>query len=163
MSNLDPKWFLKSALFLMLLCDVLLTSVRAEPPAKGGPSRQGSAVAVALAHVEAWSNHDYEKARKLLADDVKVTVATTQPVMSDVNTTGIDDYLRGLKEFAKTVEPGSARVISSVGDERNALIVVTVKAALGPGPKVTLTAARLYSLDENEKIVSERVIFFTAQ
>ena len=117
---------------------------------------------MALAHVEAWSNHDYEKARKLLADDVKVVVATTQPVMKDVNTTGIDDYMRGLKEFAQTVEPGSARVISSVGDERNALVVVTVKAALGPGPKVSLTAARLYLLDENQRIASERVIFFTA-
>src|SRR5260370_33486286 len=79
-----------------------------------------------------------------LTDEVKVMTTTTQPIMKeDVNTTGIEEYMRGLKEFAQTVEPGSARVISSIGDEHNALLIVSAKAAFGPGSKVTLTAARL--------------------
>lgn len=43
-------------------------------------------------------------------------------------------------------------MIASVGDERNALLMLTVKAALGlGGGMVTLPAARLYLLDENNK------------
>jgi SnoaL-like domain len=128
------------------------------------PSQDDSpAVAIARAHVEAWSNHDWDKARRALAEDVKVIATTTQPIMKeDTNTTGADAYMRGLKEFAEGVDPGSARVISSVGDDRNALLVVSVKAALGPGPKMTVTAARLYLLDEKDKIKSERFIFYAA-
>jgi hypothetical protein len=44
--------------------------------------------------------------------------------------------------------PGSARMIASIGDERNALLMLTVEADLGAG-KATLPAARLYLLDEN--------------
>jgi len=166
MSTIKPRWFFGpgTALLLALTCNFLVPPVRAESRPKGTPLRQDSpAVGVARAHVEAWSNHAYESARELMADDVKVITTTTQPIMKqDVNTTGLDDYMRGLKEFAQTVEPGSARVISSIGDDRNALIVVTVKAALGPGAKATLTAARLYLLDEKGKIKSERVIFFAS-
>ena len=128
----------------------------------GGPAGKDSpAVAVARAHVEAWSHHDYDKARKSLAADVHVTVTTTQPVMAPTDTTGIDVYMDGLKKSANGVEPGSARVIASIGDERNALLMVTVKAAFGPnGAKVTIPAARLYLLDENKKIKVEQVIFF---
>jgi hypothetical protein len=44
------------------------------------PIRQAStAVAVAWAHVEAWSSHDFDKARKSLVADVRVTATTTQP------------------------------------------------------------------------------------
>jgi len=38
---------------------------------------EAHAVTIARAHVEAWSNHDYDEARKSLAADVKVTVTTT--------------------------------------------------------------------------------------
>jgi len=128
----------------------------------GGPTGKDSpAVAVARAHVEAWSHHDYDKARKSLAADVHVTVTTTQPVMAPTDTTGVDFYMDGLKKFANAVEPGSARVIASIGDEHNALLMVTVKAAFGPnGAKVTIPAARLYLLDENKKIKAEQVVFF---
>jgi len=128
----------------------------------GAPtSKDSPAVAVARAHVEAWSHHDYEKARKSLAADVHVTVTTTQPVMAPTDTTGVDFYMDGLKKFANAVEPGSARVIASIGDEHNALLMVTVKAAFGPnGAKVTIPAARLYLLDENKKIKVEQVVFF---
>lgn len=41
--------------------------------------------------------------------------------MEATNLTGIDDYMRGLIEFAEPIVPGSARVVASVGDERNPL------------------------------------------
>jgi SnoaL-like domain len=126
------------------------------------PVRQDSpAVAVARAHAEAWSKHDWAKAREGLAADVHVTVTTTQPTMPATDLTGIEDYMRGLIEFAGAVVPGSARVLSSIGDERNALLMLTVEADFGGG-KVTLPAARLYLLDEDDKINVEQVIFYAA-
>ena len=62
-------------------------------------------------------------------------------------------------QFAQGVVPGSARVIASVGDDRNALLLLTVQADLGGG-KVTLPAARLYLLDEHGKIANEQVVFY---
>ena len=122
---------------------------------------ESPAVAIARAHVEAWSNHDFDAARDSLAADVRVTSTTTQPIMKDVSTAGIDDYMTGLTQFARGVAPGSARVIASVGDERNALLMLTVEADLGAG-KATLPAARLYLLDDDGKIRSEQVIFYAA-
>ena len=119
------------------------------------------AVAVARAHVEAWSNHDFDAARDSLAADVTVTSTTTQPIMKAVNLAGIDDYMIGLTQFAQGVVPGSAHIIASVGDERNALLMLTVEADLGAG-KATLPGARLYLLDENNKIKAEQVIFYAA-
>ena len=129
------------------------------------PLREASpAVAVARAHVEAWSHHDWDKARVILAPDVHVIALTTQPVMAPTDLTGADNYMEGLKKFAGAVVPGSARVTASIGDDRNALLMLTVKAALGPGGAiVTLPAARLYLLDENRKIKVEQVIFFVTQ
>ena len=120
---------------------------------------ESPAVAIARAHVEAWSNHDFDAARRGLAPDVQVTSTTTQPIMKDVRTTGIDDYMSGLIAFAQGVVPGSARVIASTGDERNALLMVTVEADLGGG-KMELPGARLYLLDDDGKIQNEQVIFY---
>jgi hypothetical protein len=69
--------------------------------------------------------------------------------------------MSGLIQFAQDVLPGSADVIASIGDNRNALLMVTVKADLGAGT-VTLPAARLYLLDDNNQIEAEQVIFFAA-
>ena len=127
-------------------------------------TQESAAVSIARAHVEAWSNHDFEKARKSLAEGVKVLVTTTQPIMKDTDTTGADAYMTGLKMFAQGVEPGSAKVIAATGDNHNALLLVTVRASFAPGaPKVTLPAARLYLIDDNKKITSEKVIFYTAE
>jgi hypothetical protein len=68
----------------------------------------------------------------------------------------------GLTQFAQGVVPGSLRVLASTGDERNALLMLTVQADFGAG-KVTLPGARLYLLDENDKIKTEHVIFYAAQ
>jgi hypothetical protein len=129
-------------------------SVQEKPVLQDSP-----AVAVARAHAEAWSNHDWDRAREGLATDVRVTATTTQPIIPAADLTGIDDYMQGLIEFAQAVVPGSARVIASVGDERNALLMLTVEADFGAG-KVTLPAARLYLLDENAKIKVEQVVFY---
>ena len=123
--------------------------------------QESSAVALARAHAEAWSNHDWDTARKMLAPDVHVTATSTQPIMNPTDLTGIDDYMDGLIKFAEPIEHGSAHVIASVGDERNSLILLTVRAAFGPdGQKVTLPAARLALFDENQKLQQEQVIFF---
>ena|SRR5436190_370565 len=125
--------------------------------------KESPAVALALRHVEAWSNQDWETARRSLATDVTVTATTTQPFMKATDLSGIDDYMVGLKEFGQAVVPGSLVVNASLGDDRNALLMVTVQAALGPGgAKVTLPGARLYLLDEDSKIKAEQVIFFAA-
>jgi hypothetical protein len=124
------------------------------------PVVDSPAVAIARAHTEAWSNHDWAKARAVLAADVHVTVTTTQAAMPVTDLTGVDDYMKGLIEFAQAVVPGSARVIASVGDELNALLMLTVEADFGGGP-VTLTAARLYLFDEDDKIKAEQVVFYT--
>lgn len=122
------------------------------------------AVALAIAHAEAWSNHDWDKARAMLAHDVHVVATSTQPMMNPVDLAGIDAYMDGLIKFAGAVEPGSARVIASIGDDRNSLIVLTVTASFVPGgPKIALSAARLALWDENEKLKRERVVFVGLQ
>jgi hypothetical protein len=123
---------------------------------------ESPAVAIARAHVEAWSNHDFDAARSSLAADVKVTATTTLPIMPATDLSGADDYMVGLIQFAQAVVPGSLRVIASVGDERNALLMLSVEADLPVG-RMTLPAARLYLLDEAGKIKSEQVIFYAAQ
>ena len=120
------------------------------------------AVDVARAHVEAWSNQKYDQARKYLAKNVHVTVTTTQPMFPKTDTTGIDEYMDGLIKFGQVVLPGSAQISESVGDERSALLVVTVKSRAGPGgATVPLTAGRLYLLNDEGKIQTEQVIFTT--
>jgi hypothetical protein len=94
---------------------------------------ESPAVALAQAHVEARSNHDFDAARRSPAPGVQVTSTTTQPIMKDIRTTGIDDYMRGLIAFAQGVVPGSARVLASTTDGRNALLLVTVEGDLGGG------------------------------
>jgi hypothetical protein len=123
---------------------------------------ESPAVAIARAHAEAWSNHDFDAARSSLAADVKVTATTTMPIMPATDLSGADDYMVGLTQFAQAVVPGSLRVIASVGDERNALLMLTVEADLPVG-RMTLPAARLYLLDEAGKIKVEQVVFYAAQ
>jgi hypothetical protein len=65
---------------------------------------ESPAVAIARAHAEAWSNHDWDKARKMLAPNVHVTTMTTQPAMPATDVTGVDEYMDGLMKFAQPVE-----------------------------------------------------------
>ena len=113
------------------------------------------AVAIARAHIEAWSHQDWEKTRELLAPNVYALVTGTQRDTAEF--TGADNYMGRKKKGAQLVEPGSAQVISAIGDEKNALILATMRIALGPGGSmVTMARACLYLLDENKKIIEER-------
>src|SRR5215471_14839285 len=94
--------------------------------------QESPAVAIARAHVEAWSNHDFDTARSLPAD--------AQPIV-----------------------PGSVRILASTGDDHNALLTLTMTMAGGPfGTGATAPCARLYVVDDNNKIKTEQVIFYVA-
>ena len=123
---------------------------------------EAPAVAIARAHVQAWSNHDFDTARSALAPDVHVTATTTQPMPPRTDLIGADDYMVGLTQLAQAVVPGSLRILSSTGDDRNALLMLTVEVDFGAG-KVTSPGARLYLLDDDNKIKTEHVIFYAAQ
>ena len=116
------------------------------------------AVTLALAHIDTWSRHDWDKTKELLARDVHAWVTNTQPNFArTVEFTVVDEYMARKMKGAQLVEPGSVQVISTFGDESNALILVTFRIGLGPGgTMVTMARACLYSLDENKKIKEER-------
>ena len=122
-----------------------------------------AAVTIARAHVDAWGSHDYESARASLASDVHVVAGSVDPEAPRVDTTGIEAYMQGLEQFGQAVLPGTTEVTSVVGDGTRALLRVTSRVKFGPdAPEMTLEAARLYRLDDDEKIVEEHVIFFVS-
>ena len=49
---------------------------------------ESPAVAVARAHVEAWSNHDFDTARSMLAPDVHVAATSTNPALPHTDLEG---------------------------------------------------------------------------
>jgi hypothetical protein len=135
-----------------------MSAQRSPAPAE----HESPAIAVARAHVEAWTNHDFDAARAALASGVRVTAITTQPMPPATDLTGVDNYMIGLTQFAQAVVPGSLRIVASTGDDRNALLMLTVEADFGAG-KATLPGARLYLIDDDNKIKTEHVIFYAAQ
>jgi hypothetical protein len=122
-------------------------------------SKSGSdsrAVAIARAHLEAWTNHDLDTVRGNLAEDVQFYSATA-------NLVGIDEYMdapRGLTQFAKQVVPGSLRVIAAMGDELNALIMYEVSTAGGPIGSKVFPSAQTWLLDASGKIKVERIVSY---
>ena len=121
-------------------------------------TRSARAVAIALDHLEAWTNHDLDRARGNLADDV-------QFFSPAANLTGIDEYMdapRGLAQFARQVVPGSLRVIATTGDERNALIMYEVRTEGGSLGSKLFPSAQTWLLDEGEKIKVERIVSYAA-
>jgi len=122
-------------------------------------TQDSTAITIARAHIDAWSHHDWGKTREMLAPNVHALVTGTQ--RDTVDFTGIEYYMERKKRGSLLVEPGSAQVISAIGDERNALILATMRIALGPGGSmVTMARACLYLLDENKKIKEERDEYF---
>jgi hypothetical protein len=117
------------------------------------------AVDLALAHCEAWSNHDWDTARKALADDVKVTATTTMQGAPKTDLDGPEAYMEGLRAFAGMIVPGTLQVNASVGDRRNALVHLTVHTDGPPFGPLALHGARLYLFDDNDKIKEEHVMF----
>jgi hypothetical protein len=128
----------------------------------GGMKMEDSpAVKIALTHIDAWSRHDWDKTRELLAPNVHALVTTTIPNMGGSEFTGIDKYMELKVKAAKLIEPGSVQVIGTIGDESNALTLITFRIAMGPaGTMVTMARACLYMVDENRKIKEERDSFF---
>jgi hypothetical protein len=121
------------------------------------------AIRVARAHIDAWSHHDWEATRQLLAPDVRALVTSTVPDWHDSEIAGIETYMVRKMKGAQLVEPGSVRVLSAIGDDINAMIVVTLRIGLGPrGAMVTMVRACAYSLDEQQRIKEERDVFYVA-
>jgi hypothetical protein len=116
------------------------------------------AVALARAHLEAWTNHDFDTVRGNLAKDV-------QFFSPAANLTGIDEYMdapRGLTQFARQVVPGSLRIYAAMGDEQNALIMYEVSTEGGPIGSKIFPSAQTWLLDENGKIKVERIVSYFA-
>jgi hypothetical protein len=55
--------------------------------------KDSPAVKVALAHIDAWTHHDWDKTRELLAPNVHAIVTTTQPGFGDADLKGVDSYM----------------------------------------------------------------------
>ena len=126
--------------------------------------QESPAVAIARAHVEAWSNHDFDTARSMLAPDVKVTATPADPALPQTDLTGAGNYMAGLIAYAQPIVPGGVTILASTGDGRNALLTLSMTMAGGPfGTGATAPCARLYVLDDNDKIKTEHVIFYVAQ
>ncbi|HSW98015.1 MAG TPA: hypothetical protein VLF89_09385, partial [Candidatus Saccharimonadales bacterium] len=93
--------------------------------------------------------------------DVHALVTSTQPGRPTAELTGIDAYMQPKIKVASLIEPGSIEEISAIGDERNALIVVTFRIGLGQDrAMVTMVRACIYLIDENKKIKEERDMFY---
>jgi len=116
-----------------------------------------------MAHVQAWANHDFDTARGMLAPDVNVTATTTAAYPPDTDLTGADDYMQGLVAYAQPIVPGSLRVLASAGDEHNALLTLSVTMAGGPfGAGAEAPCSRLYLVDDDGKIKTEKIVFYVA-
>ena len=118
--------------------------------------KDSKAVVLARAHLEAWTNHDLDTARRNLAANVQFFSPASHLV-------GIEEYMdapRGLVQFARQVVPGSLRVIASMGDERNALIMYQVDTEGGQIGSKTFPSAQTWVLDDDGKIQVERIISY---
>ena len=121
-------------------------------------SSPSKAAEIAIQHVEAFSNHDYETARSLLADDVHFILITSIPGFPNpLEGNGVEEFMKALTS-GNTLIPGSLQVIHSIGDDHQAFITVSVKGTLPTQEPITLFAARHYVIDEHEKITNELVI-----
>lgn len=115
---------------------------------------ESRAVALALSHLKAWTNQDFETVRGNLAADVQFFSAAA-------NLVGIHEYMdapRGLTQFARQVVPGSLRVIAAMGDERNALVMYEVSTEGGPIGSKLFPSAQTWLLDDHGKIKVERIV-----
>jgi hypothetical protein len=119
---------------------------------------ESHAVAIARAHLEAWTTHDLATARGNLAEGVQFY----SPAAHLSGIAASMDAPRGLAQFAQQVIPGSLRIIAAIGDERNALIMYEVSTAGGPVGEKVFPSAQTWVLDEDGKIAVERIISYVA-
>ncbi len=127
------------------------------------PRKESSALAVARAHVEAWSKQDWDMARSMLAPGIRITATTTNPAFPVTDLTGADAYMDGLVAFATPIVAGSVSELAAAGDDHNALLTLDLQMSGGPfGAGAQAPCARLY-LVEDGKIKTEQVIFYVGQ
>ena len=113
---------------------------------------------VAIRHISAMANHDDAAARALLADDVHFTLITSVPGFPNpAQGDNAEEFMKLAGGPGNPLVPGSLQVLKGIGDDHQAMILVTVKAAMGPDTS-NLLAARHYTLDEHDKIKNELVI-----
>ena len=55
--------------------------------------KDSPAVKVALAHIDAWSHHDWDQTRAMLAPDVHALITSTQREIGTNEFAGIDKYM----------------------------------------------------------------------
>src|SRR5579859_6303856 len=122
----------------------------------GGSMAESSAVALARAHLEAWTTHDFDTARGNVAEGVQFF----SPAGHLSGSAEYMDAPRGLIQFARQVVPGSLRIIAAMGDERNALLMYEVRTAGGALGEKVFPSAQTWLLDENGKILVERIISY---
>jgi hypothetical protein len=118
-----------------------------------------AAVMLALRHLEAWTNHDLDAARGNLAEDVQFHSPAGTMV-------GVEQYMdgpRGLAQFAGQVVPGSLRIIATMGDDRNALIMYEVSTEGGPAGSKVFPSAQTWLLDDAGKIKVERIVSYSVE
>ena len=121
-------------------------------------SSPAKAVEIAIQHVEAFTNHEYDTARSLLAENVHFLLITSIPGFPNPSEGhGVEEFMKALTS-GNTLIPGSLQVLHSIGDDQQALIIVSVKGTLPTHEPITLLAARHYRIDEHKKITNELVI-----
>ena len=112
---------------------------------------------VAIKHFTAMCDGDRETVRDLLADDVHYILITPMPGFPNPHEGhGVEQFMQDAT-LQNALVPQSLRVLKSIGDDRQALILVRVEATFGPSA-MTLLAARHYVIDANAKITNELVI-----
>ena len=90
-----------------------------------------------------------------------MVVTSVDPEAPRVDTTGIEDYMHGLIQFGQAVLPGTSRATSATGDDMRPLLQVSRgEVRSGGAGDDAPHGARLYRLDENQKVIEEQVIFF---
>ena len=115
---------------------------------------------IAIAHTVAWCNHDWDKTKEMLAPNVHAVVTNTEADFL-AEFTGIDNYMALKIKAAQLIQPGSLEVLSAIGDENTALIMITFRIGMGPGGAMaTMARSGLYWLDKRKKIKEERDSFF---
>jgi hypothetical protein len=124
-------------------------------------SDESFAVRIALTHIRAWAGRDWERTRELLAPDVHAVVTTTNGSRPIVELTGVDHDMEPKKAASRLIEPDSLHVVSALGNDTNAPILLTLRIGLGPeGAMVTMARAIAYQLDAAQKIKEKRDEYF---
>jgi ketosteroid isomerase-like protein len=107
-----------------------------------------SALDIAVAFLDAWTEGDFKKAGSHLADDF----VFEGPI---AHYTSASDFLAGSKRFIETIRPGWAKV-AAFGDDREALLLYDLTHRSGSRMRI----ADYYTVS-NGKIQTEAILWDT--